>query len=209
MLIGSLIRGAMGGRRKRGRRAARFLTGGGSSFLNASTLLTVAGVAWGLMESAGPKTTVPTGGFGLGSPGATPPVNLPPLPLAGGTASTPSVPDHVLRLVRLTVSAANADGNLSEVERHRILDSAKESGAETVVADELKSPWPLNQIVSGATDPQLKQDLYTLAFTIVHADEGVSGAERIYLAQLALELGLDASTAARLEQQAVERIKQA
>ena len=39
-----------------------------------------------------------------------------------------------------------------------------------------------------------------LAFTIVRADETVSGAERIYLAQLAHQLGLDAATAARLEQ---------
>ena len=33
--------------------------------------------------------------------------------------------------------------------------------------------------------------VYTLAFAIVRADEGVSGAERIYMAQLASQLALD------------------
>ena len=45
-----------------------------------------------------------------------------------------------------------------------------------------------------------------LAFTIVRADDTVSGAERIYLAQLAHALGLDAATAASLEQQTATAI---
>ena len=51
-----------------------------------------------------------------------------------------------------------------------------------------------------------RRDLYVLAFTIVRADETVSGAERIYLAQLAHALGLDPATAAVLEQQTVAAI---
>ena len=48
-----MLRGVLGGGRKRKRGALSYLAGGGqSSFLNASTLLTVAGVAWGLWESA-------------------------------------------------------------------------------------------------------------------------------------------------------------
>ena len=43
----------------------------------------------------------------------------------------------------------------------------------------------------------MKHELYILAFTIVRADENVSGAERIYLAQLAHQLGLDAATVRR------------
>jgi len=38
-----------------------------------------------------------------------------------------------------------------------------------------------------------------LAFTIVRADETASGAERIYLAQLAHQLGLDAASVTSLE----------
>ena len=47
-----------------------------------------------------------------------------------------------------------------------------------------------SEIVAGVTDAREKQALYTLAFSIVRADESVSGAERIYLAQLAALIGL-------------------
>jgi uncharacterized membrane protein YebE (DUF533 family) len=40
----------------------------------------------------------------------------------------------------------------------------------------------------------------------VRADESVSGAERIYLAQLAHQLSLDAATVTRLEQDAATKI---
>ena len=58
----------------------------------------------------------------------------------------------------------------------------------------------------GVTDPQMKKDLYVLAFTIVRADETVSGAERIYLAQLAHQLGLDAASVASLEAETAANI---
>jgi len=45
-----------------------------------------------------------------------------------------------------------------------------------------------------------------LAFTIVRADEHVSGAERIYLAQLAYQLGLDDATTQALETDTAAKI---
>jgi uncharacterized membrane protein YebE (DUF533 family) len=108
--------------------------------------------------------------------------------------------------VRLIVSAARADGNLSAAEQAVILSHAREAGAVDVIGAELAASHPLPDIVAGVSDARAKQDLYTLAFTIVHADEGVSGAERIYLAQLANYLGLDADTAGRLEKAAAEGI---
>jgi uncharacterized membrane protein YebE (DUF533 family) len=45
-----------------------------------------------------------------------------------------------------------------------------------------------------------------LAYTILRADEQVSGAERIYLAQLANLLGLDPATVKALEQDTSQRI---
>src|SRR5206468_8471364 len=87
-LIGSLIRGAFtgGSRRKRSRGALRFLTGGRNSFLNASTLLTVAGVAWGLYESATEPATTPASTGGSGIP-ATPQTVPPPPPFPGSPSS--------------------------------------------------------------------------------------------------------------------------
>ncbi len=56
------------------------------------------------------------------------------------------------------------------------------------------------------TDPAFKEQLYTLAFAIVRADETVTGGERIYLAQLANRLSLDAAAVSRLEAEAAARI---
>jgi Protein of unknown function (DUF533) len=211
-LIGSLIQGALSSKKKRRRGATRFLTGGRNSFLNASTLLTAVGVVWGLVESSAAQTTPPPPAPAGGS-GAPTPTPSPPLP--GGAAAgvepsqPPGIPDPVLRLVRLTISAARADGELSAEETARILSHARETGAETLVERELLNPQPLGEIVSGVSDPQVRADLYTLAFTIVRADEGVSGAEKIYLAQLAQHLGLDSAARERLEEEAAAKIAQA
>ena len=76
-------------------------------------------------------------------------------------------------------------------------DRAREAGIESAVEAELGQTHSLADIVRGINDAQMKKDLYVLAFTIVRADESVSGAERIYLAQLAHQLGLDAATVSR------------
>ena len=206
-LVGSLIMGALGVRRKRSRRTLRYLTRGGGSLLTPGVLLGAAGVAWGVYEAAtqGSAGGAPSAGTVPPIPGATPPP--PPLPAAAPAPAAPGVPPEVLRLVRLTVSAARADGTLSAEEREEILRHAREAGAEAVVEAELASPVPLSTIVAGADDPRLKSALYELAFSLVRADEQVTGAERIYLAQLAHALGLDAATTARLEAEAAAGIQ--
>jgi uncharacterized membrane protein YebE (DUF533 family) len=127
---------------------------------------------------------------------------------AVATAPDRGFPFDVLRVVRLAVSAARADGTLLPAERALILSHAREAGVESVVEEELASPRPLSEIVAGITDDQRKRDLYILAFTIVRADEHVSGAERIYLAQLAHQLGLDTATIAELETDTASKIDQ-
>jgi len=104
------------------------------------------------------------------------------------------------------ISAARADGELGPAERERILAEAREVGAEALVLREIESPRPLGELVAGVADPQLKEQLYTLAFTIVRADEAVTGGERIYLAQLAHRLSLDAAAVSRLEAEAAARV---
>ena len=51
-LIGAVLKGAVGGRGKRSRGAMRYLSGGRGSLINATTLLTAAGLAWGAYEAA-------------------------------------------------------------------------------------------------------------------------------------------------------------
>lgn len=202
-LLGSVVRGALTGKKKRRKGATRFLTGGSGSLLNASTLLAAAGVAWGVYETMTKKDPVYAGpGPQPQGPSAPPPgMPTPPLPVMG-----PEVPPDVLRLVRLVISAARADGSLGEGEQQAILEQARAAGAEHIVARELQSAFTLPQIVAGVSDPTQREELYTLAFAIVRGDEQVTGGERIYLAQLANQLGLDPAATARLEQQAAARI---
>jgi uncharacterized membrane protein YebE (DUF533 family) len=198
-LLSMFLRGAMGSKgRKRARKAAKFL-GGNKGFLTASTVLGAAGVAWGIYETLqnqGTSTAAPPAApYSPGVTGAAAASTVPP-PLPGNDRV---FPDDVLRVVRLAVSAARADGTLLPAERALILSHAREAGLESVVELELASPRALSDIVAGVGDEQRKRDLYVLAYTIVRADETVSGAERVYLAQLAHQLGLSPSVIAELE----------
>jgi len=192
-LLSVVLGGALGrSGRKRARRAARFVSGRGG-FLSASTLVAAAGVAWGIYDSVKAQSGA-SGASGASSAAAT----VPPIPDAGQ--------DPVMRLIRLAVSAARADGDLSGQERATILARAREAGLEAVIEAELTAVRPLSDIVRGVTDDAGKKELYILAFTIVRADETVSGAERIYLAQLAHQLGLDTATVATLETETAAKI---
>jgi tellurite resistance protein len=218
-IVSIFLRGAIGGRgRKRARRAVNFLTGN-RGFLTASTVLGAAGVAWGIYDSlksgasgASGAVLYPSVSGATNAPTAVPPIpgttapthrtepDAPDAPIAPGAPGPGVLPNDLVRIVRLAVSAARADGTLSPQERELILEHAREAGVESAVEQELDAPRPLAEIVSGVDDAQRRQDLYVLAFTIVRADEAISGAERIYLAQLAHQLSLDAATVARLEQ---------
>jgi uncharacterized membrane protein YebE (DUF533 family) len=181
----------------------RYLTGGRGSFLNAGTLLTAAGLAWGAYEAA---TRQDEGAAGPGpAPGPVPPPPGPPLPPGPAAPSGPALPADVLRLVRLTIAAARADGRFADEERAAILEQARAVGAEAAVQQEIDRPRPLGEIVAGA-DANAREQLYVLAFTVVRADESVTGAERIFLAQLAHALGLDPATTGRLESEAAAGI---
>jgi uncharacterized membrane protein YebE (DUF533 family) len=204
----SIVLGGTLGRsgRKRARRATKFLTGH-KGFLSTSAIIGAAGVAWGIYDTLKGQNqgTVPMGAAGsTSSIGSVPPVPgapVPPVPAAFEAALDP-----VARVIRLAVSAARADGQLSDQERALIVDRAREAGLDGAVEAELDQTRSLAEIVRGVTDPAIKQELYVLAFTIVRADENVSGAERIYLAQLAHQLGLDPATTQTLETETSGRI---
>lgn len=190
LLVDDVLRGVFGGRRKRSRNALRYLTGRRGTWLsNPNTLLTAAGLAWGIFETLQTQPSAPS---------------VPPSPAATGVA--PPVPPGALRIVRLAVSAANADGTMTAQERAALAEQAQASGGADLVAAELAQPRPLADIVAGVSDPHERATLYVLAYTILRADEQISGAERIYLAQLANLLGLSPSDVQRLEQDTNQRI---
>lgn len=197
------VRGALGkAGRKRARRAQTFL-GGQGGFLSASAVMAAIGVAWGLFDNLrAQQTSTTSGGASPGGFGA--PISAPSV--AGAAVPPLVVPQDVARLVRLAASAANADGTLSDRERQAIAEAARQAGVEMPADAQLHARRPLAEIVAGVTSDAERRDLYVLAFTIVRADEEISGAERIYLAQLAHALGLDASGAAALERQTAAAI---
>jgi hypothetical protein len=231
-IIGTMISGTLQTRRKHYHGANRFLVGGANPFLNASTLLTVGGLVWGVIETmqqsgaaSQPSGTVqPVPGPRSAGPVAAPtgravPPPLPPIPGAGqpaaqgpsaGPPAAPGedLPDGATRLIRLMISASRADGQASDAEKRAILEHARKVGAESLVEDEWLRPTPLASVVGVVADPAQKADLYVLAFAIMRADEGISGAERIYLARLATLLGLDRQATDRLEAEAVAKIEQ-
>ena len=202
-LLNAVLSGVLGGRRKRGRNALRFLTRGVAGGVtrgvlrNPSTMLGLAGVAWGIFETL--QNQGPRGAGGAGGVSGNAPVP-PPLP------GTPAVSDETLRLVRLAVSAANADGVMNEKERAVVVQQVTAAGHPELLERELAQPRPLPEIIAGVTGQTDRATLYVLAFTILRADEQITGAERIYLAQLANLLGLDAPLVATLEKDTGERI---
>jgi uncharacterized membrane protein YebE (DUF533 family) len=193
--------------RKRARRATSFLSGH-KGFLSASTLIGAAGVAWGIYDTIKNQNQVPAV---PAVPGVQQVPAVQPVPVAG--SQIPPIPaafeaafDPVARIIRLAVSAAKADGTLNDRERAMIVERAREVGLEAVVEAELAQTRPLSDIVRGVTDAAMKKDLYVIAFAIIRADETVTGAERIYLAQLAHQLGFDAATTQALETEIASKI---
>jgi uncharacterized membrane protein YebE (DUF533 family) len=221
MLLNGVLGSLFGGRRKRSGRALRHLTRGsmglGSGLLGAAlshpiAALTAAGVAWGIFETLQGNSGQSGGQGGQGSQwgniggglnqSAPHPAPPPPLPQMG----PPGVSSDVLRLVRLAISAANADGAMNDAERAAVVAKATEAGVAGIVEQELLLPRPLAEIVGGVTDPAHRATLYVLAFSVLRADEAITGAERIYLAQLAHLLNLDPPTVQKLEADAAARI---
>jgi uncharacterized membrane protein YebE (DUF533 family) len=202
-LLNGVLSAVLGGRgrRRRSRRALSYLTGGhrGSFWANPSTLLTAAGVAWGIYETMQQSGgfTGSTGSMGSGGSGS-----------SGGSSSAGSqnVSPEALRIMRLAISAAYADGSVSDIEHAAILDQAKTAGVAQIVEAEMQQPRPLAEIVSGVNDAAQRATMYVLAYSMVRGDEQPTGAERIYLAQLANLLGLDVATVQDLEQKAASRI---
>lgn len=208
-LIRGVLGSVIGGRgRKRSRRAMRYLTGRhGSFWTHPTTLLTGLGLAWGVYETLADQGSAGSGpsGGSVGAGGSVASGPVPPLPAVGPQPGA-GVDADALRLVRLAISAANADGAMNEHERAAVLQQAQAAGVGEIVELELQQPRPLAEVVAGVTDPGQRATLYVLAFTVLRADEQLNGAERIYLAQLAHLLGLDRPTVERLEKDTGDRI---
>ncbi|TAJ01963.1 MAG: hypothetical protein EPO68_18445, partial [Planctomycetota bacterium] len=148
----SLVNVALGMRGKRHKGASRYLTGGSHPFLNANTLLGAAGLAVGLFETFRARQSAPApvhpGTTEVRTSAATASSTSASSPTAGTAPATqpppiPAVDAGLTRLVRLTVSAARADGSLTAAERERCLTEARAGGVEDLMRAELDRQLPL------------------------------------------------------------------
>jgi uncharacterized membrane protein YebE (DUF533 family) len=211
ILVRAVVDGVLSGGRKHSRKTRKYLGARSADiWSNPQTLLTAAGLAWGVYETLG--AAGPSGGHGgdvhpstRPFPSAPPGADPPPLPRLevepDGPISAPA-----LRLLRLAISAGNADGALSDRERTLILEQARAVDAEEVASRELGHPMSVRDIVADVSSTGDAATLYVLAFTILRADEQVTAPERVYLAQLAHLLQLDRATVDALERDTATRI---
>ena len=138
---------------------------------------------------------------------------LPPLPVMAETAPVEAAPAHpteddlpqglVFPLVRTMVAASLADGELAPEERDLIHQQLGEGGLSdeqaAQVRRELVVPASVEELASGATDPEHAPALYRAALLVVKADGEVGDAETRWLSQLGAALGLDEARRKELE----------
>lgn len=118
-----------------------------------------------------------------------------PLPVPSH-AFSPSAPDQqqalCMSLIRAMVSAAKADGHISEDERHRISThlAAFPLGAEerSFLERELAGTIDIDAVADAAQTPEQAAEIYAASLLAIDAD---GTAERGYLAMLAARLRLD------------------
>ena len=124
-----------------------------------------------------------------------------------GTAFAPSDVDAAdslaARLLQAMVSAAKADGHVTDAERKSIDAQLGALGlgdaATAMITAELDAPLDVGRIAALAEQPEDGVQLYAASLLVVDAN-GV--AEKAYLAALANKLGLDADLIAHLHAKA-------
>ena len=154
-------------------------------------------------ETAGRVPPPPPGAAGRVPPppgaaeSASPPTADAPPPAPSGASDRQ---DEALLLIRARIAAANADHELDEEERARILAALDEAGCapeeRSFLESEMESPWSLGELAEGATTPELAREVYLAALMTIEVD---NQAEENWLARLATRLGLDETTVAELE----------
>ncbi|WP_431858050.1 tellurite resistance TerB family protein [Azospirillum sp.] len=99
---------------------------------------------------------------------------------------------RALLLIRAMIAAANADGQISQDERQRILSALDEAGAgpdeRRVVENELNHPQSLDTLLQSVRDPQTAEQVYMASQMAIDQD---SATERSYLQYLASRLQID------------------
>lgn len=161
---------------------------------------------------AAPPPLPPVGGAaGVGGPpplpvsrpaAAQPPPPPPAMPSEQAAGLGPQGADLAMRLIRVMIAAAHADGRMDEQEERAILErlrGAELSGEEKLfLVEELHRPLSIEALAEGVADPAVAKTMYMLAVAAITID---SEAERAWLDQLGQRLGLSGDLQAFIEDQ--------
>jgi uncharacterized membrane protein YebE (DUF533 family) len=232
-LLGKVLAGAMQGKVKKGKKRKRSsdnlvgsLVGGLAS---GKGLITAIGLGVGAYEILRQSSALAGGGAAATTPRpatappprpGVPPAAPPPLPPQHGAVVPPAVEpvaaagsddgnhnreqELAMRLIRVMVAAAHADGRLDEQEEQRILEKLQEQGLSReerlFLLQELHAPKEIAELAAGINGPMIAQTMYSLAVSTIVID---TPEERQWLDQLAAALSLSAAMQQFIEQDAV------
>jgi uncharacterized membrane protein YebE (DUF533 family) len=145
--------------------------------------------------------------------GGTPMQPPPPPPLSVSLPHSPPAPpvssgsskdsqELAIRMIRVMIAAAHADGALDEEEEKAILArlrAADFSPEERMfILDELHQPKTLAELTTGISDPSIAKTMYMLAVNAIAID---SPGERAWLDNLAASLSISKAVQEFIEEQ--------
>ena len=123
-----------------------------------------------------------------------------PAPAGSGFEADIASNETAALFIRAMIAAAAADGHIDATERNAISGGLKEAGfdaeANTWLDNEMMNPASINDLVKGATTPEIAAQVYAAARLAINPD---TRAEQDFLASLCGALGLDAGLAANID----------
>ncbi len=125
-----------------------------------------------------------------------------PPPPAAATIPQENSEDLAIRLIRVMIAAAHADGTLDEEEEKAILDRLRNADLSQeermFILDELHRPKTIAELTAGIADPSIAKTMYMLAVNAIAID---SPGERAWLDSLAASLSLSKAVQGFIEEQ--------
>ncbi len=107
---------------------------------------------------------------------------------------------EALLMIRAMITAAYADGSLSQDERGRIIKSIEDADAtpdeRAAMEREIANPKPLDELLKQVDDEETAEEFYLASRAAI---DGTSDADRNYLLNLQNKLGLSAEGAAEVD----------
>jgi uncharacterized membrane protein YebE (DUF533 family) len=144
------------------------------------------------------------GGASMPPPPPPPPSTFPanPPPVAAASPSQIDPQELAIRMIRVMIAAAHADGTFDEEEEKAILARLRTTDLSQeerlFILDELHHPKSIDELTAGITDPSIAKTMYMLAVNAVAID---SPGERAWLDNLAARLSLSKAIQGFIEEQ--------